>query len=295
MLSVLKQAVIVLVLLAPISKGVADESQRGEYLFHISGCALCHTEKGGQALAGGRAIETEFGTLYSPNITPDVQYGIGRWSDADFLRALKTGIAPDGRYYFPAFPYTSYARMTRRDALAIKAYLFLQPTKANENKPHDLPWYLSFNMIMGVWRYFNFDSGLSSNNITASKNRGAYIAAALAHCAECHTPRNYLGGLRSDMEYAGTMSGPDGKSVPNITADKKTGIGRWSKSELKAYLRRGEKPDGDFAGGIMAEVIDNGLNRLTDQDLESLVNYVMTIPPVVNPVSPRMKRTGEFE
>jgi len=260
----------------------------GEYLFRIAGCASCHTDRDakGPALAGGRPLATPFGTFFTPNITPDRETGIGRWTDAQFLRALKAGIAPDGSNYFPSFPYGSYASMRHEDALAIKRYLFSRDEVRQRNRDHDLPWYLP-RALVSIWKWSYFRPVVihgqkKMGDEASDRQRGAYIAVALAHCAECHTPRDKFGGMDLSRSLAGTRDGPDGDSVPNITSDASTGIGRWSDDELKQYLKTGMTPDGDYAGGLMAEVIDNGLKYLKQDDLAALVSYLRSVPKVRN-------------
>ena len=282
--------------------GGKQDLSRGEYLFRIAGCTACHTdrESKGPRLAGGRALNTPFGVFYSPNITPDRKTGIGSWTDAQFLRALKAGIAPDGSNYYPAFPYRSYANMRRADVLALKEYLFRQTPVTRQNREHDLAWYVS-RVLISPWKWWYFGADDPADAQFAHKDqkwrRGAYIANALAHCGECHTPRDFLGGPLSGRRFSGTVNGPDGESVPNITSDKETGIGGWSDSELKQYLKSGMTPTGDFAGGTMAEVIDNGLKYLRDDDLDALIHYLRSVPRISNRIGKpnAKKQTSEWE
>jgi mono/diheme cytochrome c family protein len=238
----------------------------------------------GPPLAGGRALKTPLGTFYSPNITPDPVYGIGGWSDDDFVRALREGIAPDGSHYYPSFPYTSYTQMRHEDALAIKEYLFSRDPVARPNRSHDLPWYLSFRQLLWLWKQMYFEEGELKEvaSRTTTWNRGAYLVLALGHCAECHSPRNYLGAIDSDMLFAGTRSGPGGGAVPNITPDVQTGIGGWPRGDVAYFLQTGAMPDGDYAGGEMAEVIDEGLSRLDRSDLEAMAEYLRSLPPITH-------------
>lgn len=274
----------VLALAAAVGCGAAAATdavqiERGAYLFQAAGCLSCHTDEdgGGEPLSGGRALASPFGTFYTPNITPHRRDGIGTWGDGDFLRAMKAGLSPTGAHYYPAFPYTAYAAMSRDDILAIKAYLFSRPPVARPNRDHELAWYVTrFGMWWWKWRYFRPQ---------ATPTRGAYLARALAHCDECHTPRDGFGGLDLSRRHAGTREGPDGKAVPNITPDKDTGIGRWSADDLVFYFQIGTSPDGDAAGGMMAEVLDNGLSQLSTEDLKALAEYVLSSPPIHNQVA----------
>jgi mono/diheme cytochrome c family protein len=275
-----------------------SEVEKGEYIFHAAGCFSCHTDvdNDGPPLAGGRALQTPFGTFYSPNITPDLEHGIGDWSDDDFVRALRKGVAPDGSHYYPAFPYTSYTRMRREDMLALKAYLFSRTPVARPNRPHDLPWYLAFRPSLWLWKQLYFDQGEFEEVVDRSPtwNRGAYLVLALGHCAECHSPRNRLGAVETEMRFAGTRSGPGNGAVPNITPDVETGIGGWPRGDIAYYFQTGADPDGDYAGGEMAEVIDEGLSRLDPSDLEAMAEYLRSLPPVAHSVErPKTSSTGE--
>lgn len=274
--------------------------EQGEFILRAAGCVGCHTDvdNDGALLAGGRALKTPFGTFYSPNITPDPKYGIGTWNDTDFVRALTQGIAPDGSHYYPVFPYTAYTRMRRDDILALKAYLFSLPPVERDNKAHDLPWYMSSRYLNWVWNLFNFTPGEYTTRTDRSSqwNRGAYLALAIGHCAECHTRRDLLGGLDHEMLYAGTKSGPEGEVVPNITSHKTTGIGRWSEDDLAYFLETGATPGGDYTGGLMAEVVDDGLRYLTQDDRRALARYIHTLSPIDHAVKRnKKKRRGEFD
>ncbi len=264
--------------------GVEGLRQRGAYVLRASGCVACHTdeENDGQTLAGGRALETPFGTFSSPNITFDREHGIGAWQAQDFFRALGHGVAPGGASYYPVFPYTSYTRMRREDMFALWAYLASVPKSARRNTPHDLVWYMDYRIANRLWKYLFFEPGVFQPDPKRPRswNRGAYLVNAMAHCGECHTPRTSFGNLDNDRAYAGAMDGPEGESVPNITPDRATGIGDWSRSELVDYLSEGLLPDGDYAGGLMADVIDDGLAFLTPEDLQVIVEYLTTLPAI---------------
>jgi mono/diheme cytochrome c family protein len=229
-------------------------------------------------------LKTPFGAFYSPNITPDPETGIGRWSDQQFLRAMREGVGPDGTAYFPAFPYPSFTLITDDDALAIKAYLFSLPPVQQANRPHDVPFPVSWRFLQTGWKLLFFQEGpfRPSPGRSAAWNRGAYLVTALAHCGECHTPRNWLGAPDPDRFLAGTDIGPDGKKVPNITPDRKTGIGDWSEDDIVGLLTDGHKPDFDFVSGTMGEVVkDTG--RLTDADRRAIAVFLKSVPPVSTP------------
>lgn len=272
----------------------------GEYIYRASGCYGCHTDEkgGGRPLAGGYALKTDFGVFYTPNITPDPETGIGRWSEQDFFRALREGRSPAGDHYYPSFPYPAYTKLTDEDLHALWVYLKAQPPVRRANKPHELKFFARARTFVGSWKALYFKPGVYQPDPAkpASWNRGAYLSEAAAHCGECHTPRSALGGIKTDLHYAGTRAGPDDSVVPNITPDKETGIGKWSKGELVAYLESGLKPDGDSAGDLMAEVIDNGLKYLRKDDLTAIAEYVLALPPVEHAVrKPKKKVRGEFD
>ncbi|OGI37764.1 MAG: cytochrome C [Candidatus Muproteobacteria bacterium RBG_16_64_10] len=257
---------------------------RGDYLFRAAGCGGCHTDEKnhGPALAGGPAIKTPRGTFYGPNITPEPALGLGRWREADFIRAMREGVSPEGAHYYPSFPYASYTRLTDDDLRALWAYLRRQPPVAQPNRPHDVPWYLRPRSLLGTWKALYFTPGAWQPRPDKDEtwNRGAYLVEAVTHCGECHTPRDALGGPRRALHLAGTRDGPDDSVVPNITPDRKTGIGRWRKSEIVEYLATGMTPEGDFAGERMAEIIDRSTSRLTPDDREAIATYLLSLPPV---------------
>jgi mono/diheme cytochrome c family protein len=256
---------------------------RGAYLATAAGCADCHTDakNDGRPYAGGRALTTPFGTFYAPNITPDPDTGIGRWSDAQFLNALREGVSPDGSNYFPVFPYPSFTKITDDDARAIKAYLFAQPAVRQSNRAHDVAFPFSWRLLLNGWKLLFFSSGplRPAPERGDAYNRGAYLVTALSHCGECHTPRNWFGAMEPSRLLAGTPHGPDGKAVPNITPDSETGIGKWSEDDIVTLLKDGQTPDFDFVGGAMAEIVKN-TTRLTDADRRAIAVYLRTLPAV---------------
>ena len=258
--------------------------ERGHYIFDAAGCGSCHA--GVKPLAGGRPIETPFGTFYSPNITPDKKYGIGAWSEEDFVRALRHGRMPNNQHLFPAFPYTSFTGMTREDMHALYAYLMTQPAYAVKNKPHKLPPLFRSRAMVGQWKAVNFRPGPFKPDRSESRewNRGAYLANALGHCGECHTPRGMLGGMNRSRLMAGNRKGPGGIPVPNITPDRNTGIGLWKLHDLFNFFDRGVKPDGSSVSGRMAEVLGASTMRLTPADKRALEVYLMSLQPIRNDV-----------
>ena len=272
-------------LLGPVASG-QTLIERGEYMLRAGGCVACHTDvdNDGAYLAGGREFTTPFGAFFSPNITPDPTDGIGGWSIADFTTALTRGEGPGGIHYYPVFPYTSYSGMRPEDVQALFAYLrSVEPVPQADRLP-DLPWYMQFRFINRVWKCLFFKSTEPPNDMSEPVLRGAYLVTVLGHCGECHTPRNLFGVLDDELFLAGTKDGPDGDAVPNITPDRETGIGRWSRATLIRYLTKGMEPDGDFAGGVMVDVIDESLRHLSYSDIEAIVDYLKSIPPVSNQV-----------
>jgi len=262
-----------------------DLVERGKYLVYAGGCISCHTEDDEDAvpLAGGRAMDSPFGTFYTPNITPDNDTGIGLWSDDEFVDAFWEGVSPQGEHYYPAFPFTSYTGVSRDDLVAMKAYLFSLEPVQKQSKEHDLAWYMSTRLAAGAWKELNFD-GLRFEADTAEDdqwNRGAYLVRHLGHCGECHTPRSNLGVLQADQEMAGSQLGDE--SVPNITRHRVDGIGRWSTSDIEYFLDIGMLPDGDFSGGSMGAVIDDNTSKLTREDRLAIATYLKSVPPRENP------------
>ena len=260
--------------------------ERGRYLVHAGGCISCHTDKKGKGapLAGGRGLKTPFGIYYSPNITPDPETGIGAWSDADFVRALKQGLSPEDEHYFPVFPYPTYTKMRAADARAIKAYLFsLEPVSA-KNRNHDVSVPYGWRWTIGPWKLLYFDQGDWTPDPTRDPvwNRGAYLVEALAHCGDCHTPRNFAGAVDRSFWMAGTEDGPEGEPAPNVTPDTRTGIGDWSEAQLSFFLKKGTKPDWERAEDAMAEAIGDGFAHLSDEDLAAIARYMNTLPAIDN-------------
>jgi len=200
---------------------------------------------------------------------------------------LRHGVAPDGGRYYPVFPYTSYTRMRREDMFALWTYLATVAKSSRQNTPHDLVWYMDYRIANRIWQYLFFEAGVYQVDEKRSQswNRGAYLVEAMAHCGECHTPRTAFGNLDTELAYAGAIDGPEGEGVPNITGDKATGIGDWSRSELVDYLSEGLLPDGDYAGSLMADVIDDGLEYLTPEDIDAIAEYITTLPAIENRIS----------
>ncbi len=257
----------------------ADTLARGEYLAKAADCVACHTVPGsGKDFAGGFAFRLPFGTIYSSNITPDPDTGIGRWSDDEFVRAVREGVRKDGQHLYPALPYPSYTKMSRGDVLAIKAYLFSLPPIKQENLANDLEFPFNQRWIMGFWNAAFFKSQRFAADSAKSPewNSGAYLATALGHCAECHTPRNVGFGLEHGKELSGHEV--QGWRAYNITPNVEHGIGSWSDAELTAYLKSGHAPGHASASGPMGEAVAHSLQFLADEDVASLVSYLRSVP-----------------
>ena len=272
---------LVLALLLAASGALAQgDAKRGEYLAKAGGCIGCHTEdkEGAVPFAGGRALKTPFGTFYGPNITPDKKAGIGSWTEADFVRAIRHGERPDGSNYFPAFPYPSFTKIVDSDLADLWAYLRALPPSAQPSKEHDLWFFFGWRWLVTFWKWFFFTPGPFVNipGLSEAANRGAYLVQALGHCGECHTPRNFLGGPKSSRFLAGGK-GPDGKYVPNLTP---TELKKQSDKELKEVLTTGLTPDGDVLAESMGEVVTNTISKLTPADLDALIAYLRTLPPL---------------
>ncbi|WP_421917129.1 c-type cytochrome [Mesorhizobium sp.] len=262
----------------PAELANADLVKRGEYLTHAADCQACHTAPGGAPFAGGFAFNLPFGTIYSTNITPDRETGIGNYTDAQFLAAVHRGVRADGQKLYPAMPYASYAYMTDSDALAIKAYLLsLAPANAPA-KPNQLSWPFSQRGLIAVWNVmFNADERFRPNvGQTPQWNRGAYLAEAMGHCGECHTPRNLAFALDNHSKFAGAVTA--GWRAYNISGDSVSGIGDWSDDDLYAYLSTGHANGHGGAAGPMGEAADDSLSYLVPDDTHALVAYLRSIP-----------------
>jgi mono/diheme cytochrome c family protein len=261
---------------------------RGAVLAAAANCAGCHTDAthGGARFAGGKAIETPFGAYYSRNITPDPEHGIGRWSDGDFLRALREGLSPSGAHYFAAFPFAAFTGMTDRDILDIFAYLRSQPPAPTANRAHDVGFPFDVRLSMVLWRALYFTEGPLAQDPAhdAEWNRGAYLANAVAHCGECHTPRTALGGLDATRRFAGArLAGPDPKTVPDITPQRGDGIASWSLDDIARVLKDGTTPIGDTVAAPMSEVVE-GTAQLSDADRRAIAVYLKALPALPSAV-----------
>jgi mono/diheme cytochrome c family protein len=271
----------------PYAPGHVPDPQAGRLVFAAGGCISCHAAPEAAAsehpvLAGGLAFPSDFGTFYAPNISPDPVAGIGGWSVADFARALTKGVSPVGQHYYPAFPYTAYQHLTPADVSNLFSYIKTLPPTPQASRPHDVGFPFNIRRGLGTWKIaFMAKDYAVTGDLDASAVRGRYLAEGLAHCGECHTPRNAVGGLDRSRWLAGAPN-PSGKGrIPNITPAAL----EWSRADLIAYFTSGFTPDFDTAGGEMAEVVSN-LAQLPEADRAALADYLKAVPPVASPPQP---------
>lgn len=269
--------------LGPYTPNLAN----GKTMFDIGGCVSCHaTNKDDRTiLGGGLGLKSPFGTFYVPNISPNPVDGIGRWSEADFVTAMMRGTSPSGRHYFPAFPYGSYAKMKLEDVRDLFAYLKTLPQAAGRVREHEVPFPFNIRRNVGAWKFLFFDDKpfVADSSKSAAWNRGAYLVNGPGHCAECHSPRNALGGIVASQRFAGGPN-PEGEGwVPNIT--QKGGLSEWSEKDIAYFLETGQTPEGDSAGGSMTRVIAN-TSQLSAADRNAMATYLKSLPPIEGPKKP---------
>lgn len=260
--------------------GLVADAARGEQVFWAGGCAACHADaeaKGEQKLilAGGQRFPSPFGTFVAPNISNDPTAGIGAWSDLDLANAMIRGVSPGGKHYYPVFPYASYARTALQDVVDLRAFLATLPADPTPSAPHEVGFPFNIRLSLGVWKFLYLDdSWVVTGELSPAEERGRYLAEALGHCGECHTPRDALGGMARDRWFAGGPV-PGGKgSFPNITPAKLN----WSEADVVEYLTSGFTPDYDSAGGHMALVVENTA-RLPAEDRAAIAAYLKKVPP----------------
>jgi mono/diheme cytochrome c family protein len=260
----------------------------GKTMFYAGGCAACHAtpnQEDKTRLGGGLPLKTIFGTFYPPNISSDPKDGIGSWNEANFVTAMWKGTSPDGSHYYPVFPYTSYQQMKLEDVRDLFAYMKTLPAIAGKVRDHDLPIHFKIRRMLGGWKFLFLDGQAFKPDPSKSAqwNRGAYLANAPSHCAECHSPRNLLGGIIARQRFAG---GPDAEGgdgwVPNIT---QAGIGDYSERDIERILESGDMPNGDSVGGSMAKVVGN-ISQLAAEDRAAIAAYIKSLPPVEGPKHP---------
>jgi mono/diheme cytochrome c family protein len=266
----------------PAALAQASPVERGKYLAKAADCMVCHTTQGGLEYAGGLGFKLPFGTLYSTNITPDKETGIGNYSDQDFLNAVHRGTRRDGARLYPAMPFTSYTYMSDADALAIKAYLFSLPPVRAAAPANTLTFPFNQRWAMGFWSaLFNPDTRFEPDTSKSPEwNRGAYLAEALAHCGECHTPRNLAFALDNRKKFAGAVTA--GWRAFNISSDKTTGVGAWRDDDLVSYLSIGHAAGHGTAAGPMGEAVDHSLSQMAPDDIRAVVAYLRSVPPAAS-------------
>jgi mono/diheme cytochrome c family protein len=304
----MKRALIGLILLAAVGLGVfwwltipasiaarslparQPDLANGQTMFNAGGCSSCHAvpnQPDRLKLGGGLAIPSPFGTFYAPNISPDPSDGIGRWSEADFVTAVMKGTSPSGAHFYPAFPYASYQRAKVEDVRDLFAYLKTLAPVTGRVRDHDMPFPFNIRRTVGVWKLLFLDGKpfAPDSAHSPSWNRGAYLVNGFGHCAECHSPRNFLGGIVEAQRFAGGPN-PEGEGwVPNIT---QKGLSDWSAKDIDSFLETGLTPDGDTAGGSMVRVIKN-TSQLPPADRAAMAEYVKSLPPVEGPPRPKRK------
>jgi mono/diheme cytochrome c family protein len=277
--------------LPPVAAGATpllpDLAARGKYVFGAAGGCGCHTEPKGTLNAGGRKYDGPFGTVYSSNITPDRETGIGAWTDEQIITAIRLGRRPNGERLVPVHPYPIFNGMAEEDLRALVAYLRTVPPVNRQNKPKRItvPFFESIGLPAWLAAFAPRETPPPTAP-TSGLARGEYLVRAVGHCGECHTPRGITQATDNSRFLAGNPTGPENSKVPNITPDKDTGL-TWSEEEIADYLGTGNKPDGDVAGGLMGEVIEGtsaGYKDLTKADRLAIARYLKTIPPVHNKV-----------
>lgn len=266
-------------LAASAVEGLSGDITRGEAVFWAAGCASCHMAEKAEGdaelvLKGGQRFASEFGTFLAPNISQDAEHGIGTWSALDLANAITRGVSPEGEHLYPALPYASYAKMQMQDVVDLYAFMKTLPADPTPSQPHEIGFPFSQRAAVGVWKlmFVNTDWALPGN-LTPTADRGRYIAEALAHCGECHTPRNALGALDTARWLAGAPNPSGDGKIPNITPAKLT----WSAADIVQYLTTGFTPEYDSVGGHMAHVVEN-MARLPESDRQAVAEYLKAVP-----------------
>lgn len=275
----------------------AETIARGKALTVAADCTGCHTADPAKPFAGGKRIDTPFGAIFSPNLTPDRETGLGAWSDEDFTRALRYGVAPDGSRYYPAFPYPNFTKLTRQDLLAIRAYLATLTPFRNTCPPPQLLWPLNHRVVMRAWNLLFFRPGIFEPYQQKSKqwNRGAYLVEGVAHCGGCHTPKNIFGADKRGRAYGG--GSVDGWFAPRLDNAPRSGLKSWSLDDIAEYLQSGRNGK-SHADGPMAEVVVNSTSVMSDADVHAIAVYLKDLPagapePAVSPPLPAEMTAGK--
>ena len=275
----------------------AETIARGKALVVAADCAGCHTADPAKPFAGGKRIDTPFGGIYSPNLTPDRDTGLGAWSDEDFYRALRYGVAPDGSRYYPAFPYPNFTKLTRDDLLAIRAYLATLTPQRNARRPLELRWPLNYRVLMRAWNLLFFRPGIFEPNQqkSAEWNRGAYLVTGAAHCGACHTPKTMFGADQRGHAYGGGSA--EGWFAPRLDGAARGGLKSWGIEDIVEYLQSGRNGR-SHSGGPMAKVVVNSTSKMSDADVRAIAVYLKDLPagapePEVAPPPPADMMAGK--
>lgn len=258
---------------------VAGQANHGAYLARVGNCMACHTARGGKEYAGGRAIATPFGSIHSPNLTPDDLTGIGTWTADDFWRAIHNGRSKDGSFLYPAFPYPNYTRMSRSDSDALFSYFRTLAPVQQQNRPHELSFPYDQRLLLPFWRALNFRQGeyQAQANQSAEWNRGAYLVQGLGHCSACHAGRNALGGSIAEQGLGGGIIPMQNWYASSLASDTDTGLGDWDAADISALLQTGVSKRGT-AFGPMAEVVSESLQHVSTVDIHSMATYLKSLP-----------------
>jgi len=274
-----------------------EDIARGKALTEAGDCASCHTADAAKPFAGGKRIDTPYGGIYSPNLTPDRDTGIGAWSDDDFYRALRFGEARDGSRYYPAFPYPNFTKLTRQDILAIRAYLATLTPVSNTTPAPELRWPLNYRGMMRVWNWLYFKPGIlmPDQQRSAEWNRGRYLVEGVAHCGACHTPKNIFGANKRGRAFGGARVG--GMFAPRLDGAERSGLKSWSVDDIAEYLQSGRNGR-SHAGELMSEVVVNSTSKMSDADIRAIAVYLKDLPagaaePQVTPPQPLQMAQGK--
>ena len=274
-----------------------EDIARGKALTEAGDCASCHTADPAKPFAGGKRIDTPFGGIYSPNLTPDRETGLGAWSDDDFYSALRFGVAPDGSRYYPAFPYLNFTKLTRQDIFAIRAYLATLTPVSNPPRAPELRWPFNYRAVMRGWNWLFFQPGIlmPDQQKSAEWNRGRYLVEGVAHCGACHTPKNMFGADRRGQAYGGNLV--QGMFAPRLDAAPRSGLKSWSVEDIAEYLQSGRNGK-SHAGELMSEVVVNSTSKMSDADIRAIAVYLKDLPagkrePKVTPPRPSQMAAGE--
>jgi mono/diheme cytochrome c family protein len=254
-----------------------EDIAHGKMLVEAGDCGSCHTADPAKPFAGGKRIDTPFGAIYTPNLTPDRDTGIGAWSDEDFRRALREGTAPDGSRYYPAFPYPYFTKLTRDDIFAIRAYLATLTPFRNKAPQPELRFPYNYRVVMRAWDYLFFRPGIfeADQNKSPAWNRGGYLVTGLAHCGGCHTPKNMFGADRRGRAFSGGVV--QGWFAPRLDGAARSGLKSWSADDIVEYLQSGRNAK-SHAGGLMREVVANSTSRMSDSDVRAIATYLKDLP-----------------